>query len=143
MTPAQLMRTFLEEVVAQGRMELVDQLSNADMVDEANQAFGGPPGRAGLVAHVQGFRRNIDDLQVTVERIVASDDTVMAWWCFAGVHTGPWLGRRPTGKPLRSTVFSLFDLVDGRIGRYRLFLHAEFPESVVLDTSRLSAPAAR
>ncbi len=134
------MRTYIEEVVAQGRLELVDQLANADMVDEANQAFGGPPGRAGLVAHVKGFRRNIGDLQVTVERIVASDDAVMAWWRFAGTHAGPWLGRPPTGKPLRGTVFSCFDLRDGRIGRYRLFLHAEFPESVVLDTSRLDLP---
>lgn len=140
MKPAQLMRTFLEEVVAQGRLEWVDRLSNADMVDEANQAFGGPPGRAGLIAHVQGFRRNIENLQVTVDRIVAGDDAVMAWWCFSGLHTGPWLGRPPTGKPLRATVFSFFDLVDGRIGRYRLFLHAEFPESVVLDTSRLNPP---
>lgn len=130
------MRTYLEEVVAQGRLELIEALSRADMVDEANQAFGGPEGRAGLVAHVKGFRRNIDDLHVNVERIVAGDDAVMAWWSFSGVHVGPWLGRQPTGSPIRGTVFSLFDLVDGLISRYRLFLHAEFPESVVLDTSR-------
>ena len=134
-----LMRTYLEEVVTQGRLELVEAMSQPDMVDEANQAFGGPPGRAGLVAHVKGFRRAVGELQVTVDRIVAADSAVMAWWCFAGVHVGPWLGRQPTGKPIRGTVFSLFDLVDGRISRYRLFLHAELPESVVLDTSRLQA----
>lgn len=138
MTPEMLMRMYLEAVVAQGRLELIEELANADMVDEANQAFGGPPGRAGLVAHVKGFRRNIGNLQVTVDRIVAGDDAVMAWWSFTGLHTGPWLGRPPTGKPIRGSVFSLFELVDGRIGRYRLFLHAELPESVVLDTSRLS-----
>ena len=71
MTPELLMRTYLDEVVAQGRLELIEELANADMVDEANQAFGGPPGRAGLVAHVKGFRRNIGNLQVTVDRIVA------------------------------------------------------------------------
>ena len=136
------MRTYLEEVVAQGRLELVEELSNADMVDEANQAFGGPPGRAGLLAHVRDFRRNIGNLHITVDRIVAGDDAVMAWWSFAGLHTGSWLGRPPTGKPIRGTVFSLFDLVDGRISRYRLFLHAEFPESVVLDTSRLNLVSA-
>ena len=131
-----LMRTYLEEVVARGRLELIEELTNADMVDEANQAFGGPPGRAGLVAHVKGFRRNIGELEVTVERIVAGDNSVVAWWSFTGLLTGPWLGRPPTGKPIRASVFSFFDLVDGRINRYRLFLHAEFPESVVLDTSR-------
>lgn len=136
MTPETVMRTYLEDVVARGRLELLDGLSSADMVDEANLAFGGPPGRAGLVAHVRGFRRNIGDLQVTVERIVSGNDVVMAWWTFTGRHTGPWLGRPPTGNPIRGTVFSFFDLVDGLIGRYRLFLHAEFPEPVVLDTSR-------
>jgi predicted ester cyclase len=138
MQPELLMRTYLEEVVAQGRLELVEAMSLADMVDEANQAFGGPPGRAGLVAHVKGFRRSIGELVVTVDRIVAADEAVMAWWTFAGLHTGTWLGRPPTGNLIRGTVFSLFELVDGRIGRYRLFLHAEFPESVILDTSRLN-----
>lgn len=136
MKPETLMRTYLEDVVARGRLELIEELANADMVDEANQAFGGPPGRAGLVAHAKGFRRNIGDLDVTVERILAGDDAVMAWWSFTGLHTGPWLGRPPTGQPIRGSVFSFFDLLDGRIERYRLFLHAEFPESVVIDTSR-------
>ena len=141
MTPETLMRTYLEEVVARGRLELIEELSNADMVDEANQAFGGPPGRAGLVAHVKGFRRNLGELGVTVERIVAGNNSVVAWWSFTGLHTGAWLGRPPTGKPIRGSVFSFFDLVDGRINRYRLFLHAEFPESVVLDTSRPACPS--
>lgn len=142
MQPVLLMQTYLEEVVAQGRLELIEAMSQPDMVDEANQAFGGPPGRAGLVAHVKGFRRAVGDLQVTVNRIVAADDGVMAWWSFTGLHTGHWLGRPPSGLAVRGTVFSLFDLLDGRISRYRLFLHAEFPESVILDTSRLETGSA-
>ena len=136
MKPDELMRTFLNDVVARGRLELIDELATPDMVDEVNRAFGGPPGRAGLVAHAKGFRRNIGDPQITIERIVAGDDAVMAWWTFTGLHTGPWLGRPPTGNRIRATVFSFFDLVDSRIDRYRLFLQAEFPESVIVDTSR-------
>lgn len=132
-----LMRTYLVDVVAAGRLELIEELAHPDMVDEANQAFGGPPGRDGLVAHVTGFRRNIEDLQVTIERIVGNDDSVMAWWSFTGMHTGPWLAVPPTGNPIEGTVFSLFDLVDGRLSRYRLWLHAGFDDPVVLDTSRL------
>ncbi len=134
--PAALMRAYLDEVVVQGRLELLEEMARPDMVDEANEAFGGPPGRAGLVAHVEGFRRHVTALQVEVQRIVAGDDTVMAWWSFTGLHSGPWLGRPPSGRPIRGSVFSFFDLVDGRIGRYRLFLHAELPEPVVIDTSR-------
>lgn len=131
-----LMRTYLEEVVALGRLELIEELANADIVDEANQIFGGPPGIKGLVAHAKGFRRNISDLEISIERIVGSEHSVMAWWGFTGLHIGPWLNRPPTNNPISASVFSFFDLVDNRIARYRLFLHAEFPESVIFDTSR-------
>jgi predicted ester cyclase len=131
------METYLLEVVSNGRLELIDELALPDMVDEANQAFGGPPGRDGLVAHVVGFRRNVGDLQLTIDRIVADDDVVMAWWSFTGSHVGPWLGRTPTGGEISGTTFSFFDLVDGRISRYRVWLHAVFDgEPVVLDSSR-------
>ena len=59
-----LMRTYLTEVVQGGRLELIEELAHADMVDEANQMFGGPPGREGLVQHVVGFRKYITDLKI-------------------------------------------------------------------------------
>lgn len=62
-TPAETMTTYLTDVVQEGRLDLIEELAQPDMVDEANQAFGGPPGRDGLVAHVVGFRRNVDDFQ--------------------------------------------------------------------------------
>ena len=131
-----LMRTYLEEVVARGRLELIEELARDDIIDEANQIFGGPPGIKGLVAHAKGFRRNIGNLEVAIERIVGSEHSVMAWWGFTGLHIGPWLNRPPTNNPISGSVFSFFELVDNRISRYRLFLHAEFPESVIFDTSR-------
>jgi len=51
MTPRALIETYLVDVAQHGRLELIEQLALVDMVDEANRAFGGPPGRAGLVAH--------------------------------------------------------------------------------------------
>lgn len=130
------MRTYLVEVVGNGQLDLIDELANPDMVDEANQAFGGPPGRAGLVAHVFGFRRNVGDLKVTVERIVGGGDRVMGWWSFTGTHQGPWLNRPPTGKEISGSVFSFFDLADGRIDRYGVWMHAVLDQPVVFDTSR-------
>lgn len=135
------METYLRDVVADGRLDLIEELALPDMVDEANQAFGGPPGRAGLVAHVVGFRRNVGELAVTVERIVAGTDTVMAWWSFTGTHVGLWLNRPPTGKPISGTAFSFFDLRDGRISRYRIWLHALLDVPVVFNSSRPDAPA--
>lgn len=137
---AKIIETYLMEVVQHGRLELIDDLALPDMVDEANQAFGGPPGRDGLVAHVVGFRRNVGDLLISVDRIVAGTDDVMAWWSFTGTHIGPWLGKPPSGEPISGTVFSFFDLVDGRISRYRVWLHAVFDDPVVFDSSRPVLP---
>ena len=132
----QLMRTYLEEVVSKGRLELIDELAHADVIDEANQAFNGPPGRAGLVAHAKGFHRNISDAEITITRIVGDENAVMAWWSFTGVHAGPWLGQPPTDLPISATVFSFFDVVDGRISRYQLWLHAGFDVPIIFDTSQ-------
>jgi predicted ester cyclase len=140
-SPKQIMETYLTQVAAEGRLELIEELARPDMVDEANQAFGGPPGREGLVAHVRGFRRNVGDLEVTVDRIVAGADEVMAWWSFRGRHVGPWLGRTPTDREITGTVFSFFELEDGKISRYRLWLCALFDEPVIFDSSRPVLPA--
>jgi len=141
MDAANLLRTYLERVVVGGEVELIDDLAQEDMVDEANRFFGGPPGRAGLVAHVKGFERCIDDVEVTIDRVVGSDESAMAWWSFRGIHNGPWLGIPPTHDRVEATVFSLFDVTDGKVSRYRVWLHATFPASVVFDSSRPERPS--
>ncbi|MEM7403859.1 MAG: ester cyclase [Pseudomonadota bacterium] len=136
-TACELMRTYLVDVAQKGELGLLDDMAHEDMVDEANAAFGGPPGRAGLRQHVVGFRRHISDLSLEIQRIVGADDAVMAWWSFTGTHVGPWLGRSPSGQPVSATVFSFFELRDARISRYRLWLCAEFPEPVIFDSSNV------
>lgn len=131
-----LMHTYLTEIAIKGRLDLISEIAHPDMVDEANQAFGGPPGRAGLEAHIRGFTRAFDDLETTIHRIVAQEDAVMAWWEFTGTHVGPWLNRAPTHGPLSGTVFSFFTLEHGKISHYRLWLCAMFDPPVVFDSSR-------
>lgn len=133
---AAVMRTYLERVARDGDIGLIDQLAHADVVDEANAAFGGPPGRAGLVAHVRGFRKHIPDAELDIERIVADDTCAIAWWRFRGTHVGPWLGVPPTSGPVTGTVISLFEMRDGRIARYRLTLTADVDGLRVFDTSQ-------
>ena len=49
------METYLIEVGQNGRLDLIETITQPDMVDEANRAFGGPPGRDGLMPHVKHF----------------------------------------------------------------------------------------
>lgn len=129
------MEIYLTEVAAKGRLELIEAIAHPDMIDEANQAFGGPPGRDGLVAHVKGFRRYIGSPEYKIHQVVAGRDDVMAQWTFTGTHDGPWLGQPPTGNEISGTVFSFFTLTDGLISRYRLWLCAQFDKLVVFDSS--------
>lgn len=125
MNPAeQLMNTFLTDVVGNGNLSLIDELAQPEMVDEANLLFAGPPGRAGLVAHVRGFRKNIANPKVMIQRIVGNDEEVMSWWLFEGIHVGPWMNLEPTNEVITGTVFSFFTLEKARIKRYQLWLHA-------------------
>lgn len=134
-TPTEIMITYLDEVGAKMRYHLIDEIAHEDMVDEANQAFGGPQGRAGLVAHVKGFHKNIADRDAQVHQIIGDEDKVMAHWSFTGRHTGPWLGRAPTGKMISANVFSFFALKDGLISRYRLWMCTEMDEVVIFDSA--------
>lgn len=136
-SPEAVMKTYLEEVALQGRLELIDEIAQPDMIDEANQIFGGPPGKAGLVAHVRGFNRHIGNCSLRIEKIVADEQEAMAWWTFTGQHVGPWLGKPATNQPVEGTVFSFFEMRDGLIDRYRLCLSARFcDELLFFDTSQ-------
>ena len=131
---AELMRDYLDKVVAGGELTLLDHMAHADMVDEANAAFAGPPGRDGLIAHVKGFRKNVSQPEIRIHEIVGEASRVMAWWSFSGTHAGPWLGIEPTHAHFTANVFSFFALRNGLIERYRLWLQAELNPPVTFDS---------
>ena len=118
-----IMDMFLNTIVKTGKLDLINEnLAHSDMIDEANVIFGGPVGITGLKLHVKGFHKNISNSKVKVENILASDDKVMGWWSFEGIHSGPWLNVTPTNEHCSANVFSYFDLQDGKVSRYHLSL---------------------
>ena len=130
------METYLIEVGQNGRLDLIETIAQPDMIDEANRAFGGPTGRDGLVAHVKTFHRQIGELKLEIKKIVGNEREVMAHWSFTGIHRGPWLGRKATGKEVSANVFSFFTLKGGLISHYRIWLYAMLDMPVIFDSSR-------
>jgi len=116
--PADLMRTYLKEVVEAGNVALLEDIAAEDMTDHTALAVGWGTGRAGLVRHVTEFRRMVPDLSVDIERIVASEDEVVGLWRVRGTHRGSLFGVPATGRALDYRNASFFRVRDGRIVDY-------------------------
>jgi predicted ester cyclase len=113
-----VMRCYLTEVVAQGKLELLDNIAAEDMVDHTAVAAGWGTGRSGLEMHVRYFRQCVPDLQITLDRVIASQDEVVGVWRVRGTHSGVLFGIPPTGKLIEWTNASIFRLRDGKIVDY-------------------------
>jgi predicted ester cyclase len=77
-------RRYVEEVLNQGNMEVIDELRTDDV--------------QGIRERVTRFRTAFPDLQVTIETQVAEGDWAVMRLIFHGTHLGPFLGVPPTGK---------------------------------------------
>lgn len=116
----QVMRTYLTEVVAKQRFELIPEFVAPDMVDHT-QSIRGP---AALDAHARGFCANIPDLQVEVVEIFATDDIAVGIWRWSGTPTEPH-GMSPKGKIIKPDhVASMFRFKDDMLVEYRPWIDA-------------------
>jgi steroid delta-isomerase-like uncharacterized protein len=55
------------------------------------------------------------DLHVTLDELIAEDDTVMARWTQRGTHRGPFLDMPPTGKQVSYSGINIFRIANGQI----------------------------
>lgn len=128
----EVMSLYLTEVLGRRNFDLIPGLVADDMVDHT-QAIRGP---AALDAHARGFCANIPDVKIEVQRIFATDDTVVGIWRWEGTPIQP-MGVSATGNPIYpQLIASIFDIKDGKLAEYRAFVDA-------VDTrSQIVAPAA-
>jgi len=112
------MRLYLTEVAQNGRIDLLEEIAAEDMVDHTAVAAGWGTGRAGLIKHVDYFRQCIADPEITVERVIASQDEVVGVWRVRGTHRAHMFGVPATGRTIEWTNASIFRVRDGRIIDY-------------------------
>jgi steroid delta-isomerase-like uncharacterized protein len=113
----EVMRRYLTEVVAQGKFELIEELAAEDMQDHTQSI----PGRAGLERHVRGFRETLPDVEVTVERIIATENEAIGIWKWRGTHSKQMFGVPATGRTVECRACSIFMLRDGMLVDYEVF----------------------
>ena len=116
----EIVRRYYEEAFNEGRIDLLDELIAADVVnyDPVSDTTLTPEearGFEGFRRHVEIAREAFPDATVTIEEMIAEDDTVLVRFTFAGTHEGRFGGIEPTGNRVSSSNMVLMRLENGKI----------------------------
>ena len=109
-----LMKRFNDEVMSQGKMDLIDEIISEDLVEHAPVPPGFPQGREGVKAYVTMFRDAFPDLKATTVAVVADGDEAWMQSTLTGTHKGELMGIPPTNKKFEITGFDRVKFKDGK-----------------------------
>jgi predicted ester cyclase len=99
----QIVRRLVNEVVNQGRVELIDEVFAPEMVETAREWFG-------------PFRSSFPDVRMEIVELVAEEDRVVGRFLCSATHLGEWRGHAPTGRRFENVEeVYFFRVADGRI----------------------------
>jgi predicted ester cyclase len=99
----EIVRRLVDEVVNQGRIELIDELFAPEMVATAREWFG-------------PFRSSFPDVRMEIVELVAEEDRVVGRVLCSATHLGEWRGHAPTGRRFENVdEIYFFRVAEGRI----------------------------
>ncbi len=107
-------RRFVEEVINEGNIDVVEQIFSPDYVDHSRPP-GAPEGLDGVRGIPKMFRGGFPDLHFTIEQMVEEGDLVATLVTGRGTHNGSFMGIEPTGKKARWASMGFFRVADGQI----------------------------
>lgn len=109
-----LVRRFYEEVINDGRVDIVGELVSDDYT-EVMDGRRYEVGRKGAEEHAVGVRATYPDFRLSIDRQIAEGEWVASCITASGTHLGQWLGITPTGKKLIFSGVNVDRVVGGRI----------------------------
>lgn len=97
-----VVRRYIEEVINQKRLDVIDELFAPEMRDQVRGFLtgGGDP---------------FPDAREEIRDMVAEGNTVMVRWNFTGTHQGTFLDIPATGKSVEMIGFAVYYLENGKI----------------------------
>ncbi len=108
-----LLRRFYEEVIGEGKLDLIDELIAPDFVE--HEEFPDlPPGREGVKQVFAMFLEAFPDLHFHIKDLVAEGDKVVARVTMHGTHEGSFMGIAPTGKEIFVQAIDILRFADGK-----------------------------
>jgi steroid delta-isomerase-like uncharacterized protein len=95
---AALMRRVTEELWNKGNLALADEVFAQNFINHDPDNPDLPRGPAGVRQSVTATRKAFPNLRVTIEDIIAKDNTVVVRWNVTATHQGEYRGIAPTEK---------------------------------------------
>jgi predicted ester cyclase len=113
-----LVRRALEEIYAQGDLELADELFHPGYLDHEPAHPDHPPGPESVKQTVQSLHSAFGELRFEVEDEIAEGDKVVQRVTMSGRHSGPLMGRDPTGRTFAVRHMYFWRIAEGRIAEH-------------------------
>ena len=105
---ATVARRLIEEGFNQGNLDICD-------VEHQNFGPGHAPGAEGVKAVISSLRRGFSDFHLAIEDLTVDGDKVWLRMAGSGTNDGPFMGNPPTGRRMRTDVFDVIRVRDGKI----------------------------
>jgi predicted ester cyclase len=113
--PESVVRRLIEEAFNQRRLEVADELTAPDLVEHQNFGPDHAGGAEGVRAVITSLHRGFSDFHLEIEDLAVDGDKVWLRMSATGTNDGRFMGHEPTGRPMRTDVFDLIRIVDGKM----------------------------
>ena len=110
-----LVRRWLEEVLTQGNLEVVDKLFAPNYILHDPNIPYEIHGREGAKQYITTYHAAYPDVCFRVEDQIAEGDMVVTRWIAWGTHRGEFLGIPPTGKQTAVTGIQFDRVADDKL----------------------------
>ena len=107
-----VIRRFIDEILAAGRVEAIDELVAPDFVSHTWDMTDA--GRDRLKETTPQMHARLSDVEMTIDDLVAEDDRVVARLTSSATPTGDFMGVPAAGKRYTIGELHLFRVRDGR-----------------------------
>lgn len=110
-----LVRQFIEEILNQGNLSLMDELVADGYIEHEEMPPGVPRGREGAALLMSMLRSAFPDFKATIDDIIAEGDKVVIRMTWNGAQKGEFMGIPPDGKRISVSVIDIFRITEGKI----------------------------
>ena len=102
------------EAVQMGNFDAFKEVVSAENIDH-DPAVGQVPGPEGYRMFFTGLRTAFPDMSVTLETLVADEESIAFAYTLTGTQTGPLMGFAPTGKKINIRGMQISKFKDGKM----------------------------